>query len=212
MQTQTNSNIDHTTLKLKQMQVKILYWGPGEAGKTTNYHQISKIFKKYSISSGISIETTDERTLWNDSMVFKFVFEQLNVEFILLLGTTTGQERFLSTREYVLQNSDGIIFVADSSLSKIKDNLRSFEELKAFINDKNIPILFLLNKRDLSDAIEVDTFLKVMNLPKNYLNKDNIKIPYESIANSPNNLGDVKQIFWDLIKLILKNRLIGIGK
>lgn len=189
------------------MQIKIMYWGCGEAGKTTNFKRLKEIFKDYKISSGFSIATTDDRTLWNDSVHFKFSLASFNLEVIVNVATTTGQERFLSTREYVLQNADGVIFVADSSLDKIDNNIRSFEELKSFIQRGDIPILIQLNKRDLDDAISERRFRKVMELPLAQKDSLGFRLIYPAIAIDSKKPDVVKRIFIDMIQKIIRQKL-----
>ncbi len=81
----------------KLMQLKIIYWGYGEAGKTTNFERLQEIFEDYKISHGFSIVTTNDRTLWNDSVHFKISLALFNLDVIVNVATNTGQERFLST-------------------------------------------------------------------------------------------------------------------
>ena len=189
------------------MQVKIMYWGPGEAGKTTNYEQLKKIFKDNQISQGFSIATTQQRTLWSDSVHFRFVLNSLKLELIVLVATTTGQERFLSTREYILQNADGVIFVGDSHPEKLEETKRSFEELVAFTRANGIPILVQLNKRDVRNAIAEIDFRKALGLPALEKDGDGHKIVYPAIATDAKRLNEIKEIFLDLIAKILKRKL-----
>lgn len=166
------------------MQIKILFWGPGEAGKTTTYKRLMEIFKPFQVSKGVSIATTDERTLWNDSVHFKFSMIPGKLAVVLNVATTTGQERFLSTREYILQNADGVVFTADSSWSKLEENQRSFEELSHFTRSNNIPIMIQLNKRDLPDAIGLLDFVTRMDLPISNETFGGLQLVYETVASS----------------------------
>ena len=95
------------------------------------------------LSKGYSIETTEGRTLWEDSLylLFKFTLRDVKFNIIAHVKTCTGQERFLSTREYVLDGADGIVFVGDSDPEKLEQNKRSFRELVSFASPKNIPYL-----------------------------------------------------------------------
>ncbi|MFX0032578.1 MAG: hypothetical protein ACFE8E_02945, partial [Candidatus Hodarchaeota archaeon] len=116
------------------LQFKIVYWGPGESGKTTNYFRLREKFNGIVLNKGISIETTDGRTLWQDSIRVSFFIDLGEVKFnvITQVVTCTGQERFLQTREYVLDGADGVVFVGDSDPEKIEQNKRSFRELVSF--------------------------------------------------------------------------------
>lgn len=179
-----------------------MYWGPGEAGKTTNFHHLRSIFSPYLMSKGFSIETTTHRTLWNDCITFRFDINTLQKSIAVQVATTTGQERFLSTREYVLQNADGVIFVADSDKNKLMDNFRSFEEVVAFTRENGIPILIQLNKRDHPNAINEKEFRQKLGLPDK--DSESMKLVYSAIAKK----GDgVKEIFMDMFELILRNKL-----
>lgn len=192
--------------KPRYIPIKIMYWGPGEVGKTTNFECLKQLFTSKLVSKGFSIETTDKRTLWCDSVTFEFQFPSINCIVQAIVSTTTGQERFLTTREYVLENADGAVFVADSDPKKMPSNCRSFEELKSFSQKSQIPIYILLNKRDLPNAISIKEFVSQMRLPTQNPTKL-LKIPYESTANNTKNPGDVSRIFSDLLIEVLRKKL-----
>jgi len=149
------------------LQFKIVYWGPGESGKTTNFYRLREKFDLLKLTRGYSIETTEGRTLWEDSLylLFKFSLHDVRFNIICHVVTCTGQERFLSTREYVLDGADGIMFIGDSDPEKLEQNKRSFRELVSFAKPKEIPYLIQLNKRDLKDAIPVQDFKLQLGLP-----------------------------------------------
>ena len=203
---QTQSNLEQDTAPAL-LQIKIIYWGPGEAGKTTNFLRLKEIFHQYSISNGFSIATTDDRTLWNDSIFFKFYLPKFHLNLVVNVATTTGQERFLSTREYILQNSDGVIFVADSEISKLDENIRSFEELVAFTRRNHVPILIQLNKRDITKHISTKEFKSALDLPNIDRDADGFFVVYEGVANDKINPLGVKEIFLDIIQKILLAKL-----
>jgi len=184
------------------LQFKIVYWGPGESGKTTCFFRLRERFDLLKLSRGYSIETTEGRTLWEDSLylLFKFRLKDLMFNIIAHVVTCTGQERFLSTREYVLDGADGIIFVGDSDLDKLEQNRRSFRELVSFVSSKNIPYLVQLNKRDLEEVVSVKDFKIALGLPliENY--PDGSKVLYLSEAlNGKNVIECFKQIIIQVI-------------
>lgn len=113
--------------------------------------------------------------------------------------TCTGQERFLATREYVLEGADGVIFVGDSNPEKLEENKRSFRELLSFTGNSKIPYVVQLNKRDLKNAISVNEFKKHLGLPEDEFYSGNFPVVYPVIAIKGNN---VMECFWDLITLI----------
>jgi len=166
------------------IQFKIVYWGPGESGKTTNFIRLREKFNSIKISNGFSIETSDGRTLWQDALFisFKFGLEGVNYDVITQIVTCTGQERFLSTREYVLDGADGIVFVGDSDPNLVEQNKRSFRELIGFVNAKKIPYVVQLNKRDLDDAIPINSFKKSLGLPSDEVYSDGTYVTYPTIA------------------------------
>ena len=150
------------------IQFKIVYWGPGESGKTTNFMRLREKFDFIKLTNGFSIETTDGRTLWQDSLFLSFdvdLGKGMKYKIITQIITCTGQERFLSTREYVLDGADGIIFVGDSDPEKREQNKRSFRELVSFTKEYGIPYIVQLNKRDLKNAISVEEFKELLALP-----------------------------------------------
>ena len=193
------------------LQLKLVYWGPGESGKTTNFLQLMKKYQKNKISGGFQIATTDKRTLWQDSAFLSFdtIILGKSYEIIIQIATCTGQERFLTTREYVLRGADAVIFVADSKNEKMNQNIRSFKELIAFISGKDVPFLIQLNKRDLSDAISIPEFKERMGLPEENFDDDLHLIVYPTVAI---NGIEVYSIFHDIVEKILlkmaKNRII----
>jgi len=167
------------------LQFKIVYWGPGESGKTTNFFRLREKFDLLKLSKGYSIETTEGRTLWEDSLylLIKFTLRDVKFNIIAHVVTCTGQERFLSTREYVLDGADGIVFVGDSDPDKIEQNKRSFRELVSFALPKNIPYLVQLNKRDLENAIQISSFKVALGLPllETYPDGTNVVYPAEAL-------------------------------
>lgn len=188
----------------KIIQFKIVYWGPGESGKTTNFQRLKERFFNVKLTDGFSIETTDGRTLWQDSLFISFDFQlgNLLLEIITQIVTCTGQERFLSTREYIIDGADGIIFVGVSDPEKMEQNKRSFRELITFARPKNIPYVIQLNKRDLSKAVDVLTFKKQLGLPKDEKYPDGMPVLYPTIAAGGRN---VIQCYQDLVLQVIFN-------
>lgn len=193
-----------TNILKEVLQFKIVYWGPGESGKTTNYFRLREKFNAVKLNSGYSIETTDGRTLWQDSIRLSFYLNLKDVKFNIItqIVTATGQERFLSTREYVLDGADGVVFVADSNPYKTEQNKRSFRELISFTRDKQIPYVIQLNKRDIENAISLKQFKKELGLPQSEKYADNTLVVYPTVALE----GDsVRKCFEDLMMQIIFN-------
>jgi GTPase SAR1 family protein len=149
------------------LQFKVAYWGPGESGKTTNYLWIKRRLGKFKASRGFSIQTTQKRTLWADAVWLR-TEREVGAEKLIIMWqvvTATGQERFLSTREFVLAGADGAVFVADASPGREDDNLQSFKELLALTAGVKIPIVVQLNKVDVPNAIPAEAMAKVLGIP-----------------------------------------------
>jgi signal recognition particle receptor subunit beta len=184
------------------IQLKIVYWGPGESGKTTNFFRLREKFDLLTLTKGYSIETTEGRTLWEDSLYLLFNFSLNDIQFNIIchVVTCTGQERFLATREYVLDGADGIMFIGDSDPKKIEQNKRSFRELVSFAKPKNIPYLIQLNKRDLENAISIQDFKLHLGLPLQESYPDGTLVVYPAEALQGVNIVDS---FRDLILQVI---------
>jgi signal recognition particle receptor subunit beta len=190
------------------LQFKIVYWGPGESGKTTNYFRLREKFNAVKLNKGYSIETTDGRTLWQDSVRLSFYLNLAKIKYNLItqIVTATGQERFLSTREYVLDGADGVVFVADSDPEKMEQNKRSFRELTSFTQDQQIPYVIQLNKRDLDEAVSIEDFKKELGLPQLEQYEDGTLVIYPTVALEGES---VRQCFEDLMIQVIFNFLKG---
>lgn len=186
------------------LQFKVVYWGPGESGKTTNYFRLREKFDAVKLNRGYSIETTDGRTLWQDSIRLSFYLNLAKIKYnvITQIVTATGQERFLSTREYVLDGADGVVFVADSDPDKMEQNKRSFRELTSFTRDQQIPYVIQLNKRDLEDPIPVKAFKKALGLPQSEEYEDGTLVVYPTVAFEGES---VRKCFEDLMIQVIFN-------
>ena len=150
---------------------KIVYYGPGLSGKTTNLEIIHQKAPQDSRGDMVSIATRGDRTLYFDYLPLELGQVQ-GMDTTFQLYTVPGQIYYNNTRKLVLQGVDGIVFVADSSSTKIEENRESFrnlvENLQAIglsIND--IPVVIQYNKRDLPDALplnELDAQLNTKRL------------------------------------------------
>lgn len=157
--------------KTKEVQVKIVFVGPGRGGKTTNLEYIFSRIRHRIESDMVSIKTQGDRTLFFDFLPFElgavkgyFVKTQLY--------TVPGQIKYNATRKLVLKGVDGIVFVADSQTDRRENNLTSLENLKENLNFYDIdiatlPIVFQYNKRDLATqgipVLGIETMEKDLN-------------------------------------------------
>ena len=110
------------------MQAKIVYYGPGRGGKTTNLEYIHKRFKDRLNTDMVAIKTHGDRTLFFDFLPFE-MGKIGDYDVRVQLYTVPGQVKYNATRKLVLKGVDGIVFVADSDVEKRKRNLISLQNL-----------------------------------------------------------------------------------
>lgn len=147
-------------LKDKTIQVKIVYYGPGRSGKTTNLEYIHNKLqenKSQKTSKLVSIDTKGDRTLFFD--FFPVSLGKINgFDLKLKLYTTPGQVKYDATRRLVLKGVDGVVFVADSMVSRQEANLDSFNNLIYNLGQQqqtlsDVKLVFQWNKRDIDEKI-----------------------------------------------------------
>src|SRR5262252_5984385 len=143
-----------------QMAAKVVYYGPGLCGKTTNLHHIYGRTAPGSRGEMVSLETETDRTLFFDLL-------PLDVGVIggfktrIQLYTVPGQVFYNTTRKLVLKGVDGIVFVADSQRAMKDANVESLANLKTNLAEigvklEEIPLVFQYNKRDLANILSVE--------------------------------------------------------
>jgi len=142
-------------LKKRQIECKIVYYGPGRCGKTTNLEYIHKAFKKQVKGEMVSINTDGDRTLFFDFLPLE-LGKLKGCDVRVQLYTVPGQVRYESTRKLVLRGADGIIFVADSLEVRREKNMLALKDLHQNLKEYNLsifklPLVLQYNKRDLSD-------------------------------------------------------------
>jgi small GTP-binding protein len=140
-------------LKKKEIQVKIVYYGPGKSGKTTNLMYIYKKFNNQIKSKLISIDTFGDRTVFFDFMPFD-IGKLCGFDIKVQLYTVPGQPKYDATRKLVLNGVDGVVFVADLLRVRRQENINSLKNLhhNLIAYNKsvfNIPLVFQFNKADL---------------------------------------------------------------
>jgi len=135
------------------IECKLVYYGPGRCGKTTNLEYIFKAFHKQTNSEMVSINTMGDRTLFFDFLPIG-LGKIRGCDVKVQLYTVPGQSRYRSTRKMVLKGVDGVVFVADSLEVRRKANLLSLKDLAENLKEEgksifNIPLVLQYNKRDL---------------------------------------------------------------
>ncbi len=150
-----------------QMVIKVVYYGPGLCGKTTNLEFIYSKTAPNSRGEMVSLETETDRTLFFDLLPIDVgVIGGFRTRFQLY--TVPGQVFYNSTRKLVLKGVDGIIFVADSQTPMLDANLDSFKNMVDNLNElgldhRNVPIVMQYNKRDLKNILSVDEMNAKLN-------------------------------------------------
>lgn len=151
----------------KSLAIKIVYYGPGLSGKTTNIRYIYSKLDPDSRGDLICLETPTERTLFFDLLPIKAgLINEFNTHFQLM--TVPGQVFYEASRKSVVKGVDGIVFVADSQIPLVDANLENFDNLRRNLLDHDIdlnliPLVFQYNKRDLDNLIPVETFNNLLN-------------------------------------------------
>jgi hypothetical protein len=156
--------INYTTNTLT---IKIVYYGPGLSGKTTNLKLIHRKIDPQARGELISLETNTERTFFFDLLPIKAGYIGY-FKVHLQLMTVAGQVYYEASRKNVLVGTDGIVFVADSQVPLLDANLDSLEGLRRNFQDQKIdlnqvPLVFQYNKRDLDNLIPVETLNNLLN-------------------------------------------------
>jgi len=144
----------------KEVSCKLVYYGPGMSGKTTNLEVVHQKVPQNNKGDLVAIATEGDRTLFFDFLPLDLgSVRGMKTKFQLY--TVPGQVYYASTRKLVLQGADGVIFVADSQKSKLAENQESLKDLLGNLNEYGIdvnsfPLVIQWNKRDLPDAGEID--------------------------------------------------------
>ena len=157
---------------LNEVTVKLVYYGPGLCGKTTNLEKVYGNPKLENKGKMISMATETDRTLFFDFMPMELGTiggQKVRVQ----LYTVPGQVFYDATRKLVLRGADGVVFVADSQPSVKESNIESLKNLKTNlrlnrIDPEKIALVFQYNKRDLagvSSIEEMNAYLKPGNAP-----------------------------------------------
>jgi signal recognition particle receptor subunit beta len=177
------STVPFIDAKRNEIQTKLVYYGPGRSGKTTNLHQIHKSMPTHACGKMVTIDTKGDRTLFFDFLPIS-LGKIMNMTVRIQLYTVPGQVLYNETRKLVLRGVDGIIFVADSIRLQQKQNIDSLANLALNLNDekldlREIPLVFQYNKRDLGESNIPILSLQEMEYD---LNRD-LKVPaYEASA------------------------------
>lgn len=151
----------------REINFKIVYYGPGMSGKTTNLIRVHEHLPEGRKGDLVSLATEEERTLFFDFMPldlgtvggFKTRFH---------LYTVPGQHFYNAARKLILRGVDGIVFVADSAPHRLRANAEALRNLRENLSEYGlavdaVPLVLQLNKRDLADALPAEMLRRVLD-------------------------------------------------
>ena len=183
---------------LRKLNAKIVYYGPGLCGKTTNLQWIHDHFEGGQRGKMISLATEGDRTIFFDLLPID-IGSIRGMDVTLQLYTVPGQVHYNSTRQLVLRGADGVVYVADSQRTMKSSNVESYENLQENlmlqgIDLKGFPHALQFNKRDLRDLLsteDLDESLNVFSVPI-----------FEAVATE--GIG-VQETLEGIVKLVMRN-------
>lgn len=158
----------HLDLENRQFIFKIVYFGPGFSGKTTNLLYIHRTLLDRYRGDMLVLDTEEERTLFFDFFPVSLgTVQGYSLKFHLY--TIPGQVFYEASRRIILDGADGVVFVADSCSDRLDDNLemyhRMMANLQSFgIDTQNYPIVLQYNKRDMDDILPLGTLEEELDL------------------------------------------------
>ena len=188
----------------KEINAKLVYYGPGLSGKTTNLEYIYGSIPGNHRGKMVSMKTKTERTLFFDFLPVQ-LGELSGFKTRFLLYTVPGQVYYNATRKLVLKGVDAVVFVADSKRGKMDENVESLENLKENLRENgidvnSIPWVLQYNKRDLPEVYSVQELDQVLNP---------LKVPtFEAVATNGNGVIDT---FKGVSRLLLKKLSTEVG-
>lgn len=180
----------------RELTAKVVYYGPGLCGKTTNLEYIHKSLPEKSRGKMLSLATQTDRTLFFDFLPLDLGSVK-GMKTRVQLYTVPGQVFYDATRKLVLKGADGVVFVADSQKEMMQSNLDSWENLRQNLAENNldintIPLVIQYNKRDLPNVLPVRDLNKRINV---------LQVPFfEAIALT--GMG-VQETFKGIAKLVM---------
>jgi signal recognition particle receptor subunit beta len=182
----------------KEITLKIVYYGPGLSGKTTNLQYLHSALNPETKGKLLSLSTEADRTLFFDFLPVELgKIRDFSIRFQLY--TVPGQVRYNATRKVVLKGADAVVFVADSQNEMREQNIESFANMRENLSSNNIdpdqlPIVLQYNKRDLKNITTVEE-----------LNRDLNSSDYPVVEASAVSGAGVEESFKIVTKLLIKD-------
>jgi len=152
----------------RELTAKIVYYGPGLCGKTTNLKVLHDRLEPGTAGKLLNLQTQTDRTIYFDLLPVE-LGDIKGYKIRFQLATVPGQTAFNETRRVVLKGVDGIVFIADSQWTMLPKNLESWQNLKDNLKSneisfEKIPVVIQYNKRDLADILAVDAMQEALGL------------------------------------------------
>jgi signal recognition particle receptor subunit beta/predicted nucleic acid-binding Zn-ribbon protein len=152
----------------RELTAKIVYYGPGLGGKTTNLQVLHDRLEPSTVGKLLNLSTHTDRTIYFDLLPVE-LGDIKGYKIRFQLATVPGQTAFNETRRVVLKGADGIVFVADSQWTMLPKNLESWQNLKDNLKSNSVafegmPIVIQYNKRDLNDILSIDAMQEALGL------------------------------------------------
>lgn len=151
----------------REITAKIVYYGPGMCGKTTNLQKVHELMRPQMKSELVSVATETDRTIYFDFLPLK-LGKIAGFDFVVRTFTVPGQPYYAETRKMVLQGADGVVFVADSQRYMLDQNKDSLMDLKRNLklnglDYHTIPLILQYNKVDLPDTLAKEDLDQALN-------------------------------------------------
>jgi len=152
----------------RELTAKIVYYGPGLGGKTTNLQVLHDRLEPATVGKLLNLSTHTDRTIYFDLLPVE-LGDIKGYKIRFQLATVPGQTAFNETRRVVLKGADGVVFVADSQWTMLPKNLESWQNLKDNLKANGVafegmPVVIQYNKRDLADILSVDAMQEALGL------------------------------------------------
>jgi signal recognition particle receptor subunit beta len=151
----------HLNYSTRELAFKVVYYGPGMSGKTTNIMYVHRNLGAARRSEIVSLDTSEERTLFFDFFAMELGrIEGYGLRFNLY--TVPGQAHYEASRRLIMDGADGVVFVADSQPARLEENLVSLRSLQEFLRARHgegpgFPLVLQYNKRDCASPIPLGT-------------------------------------------------------
>ncbi len=151
----------------KEITAKIVYYGPGMCGKTTNLQKVHQLMRQEMRGDLVSVATETDRTIYFDFLPMK-LGKIAGFDFVTRCFTVPGQPYYAETRRMVLQGADGVVFVADSQRFMMDQNRDAMLDLKKNLKANNldfntIPLVIQYNKQDMKDLSSIEDLEQALN-------------------------------------------------